>query len=674
MIRVYSPGTSLDDMRLSNGLCTLNEATDICISQEINATPVLTFSLPTDVGKWKFLRQGYLILCEGQIYKIYKKARKKSGATTREVKALHIVSEAGQKLLLTFPKQIGKTPRHIMTVAFSDTEFNVTTHLPNGMEWVDTPTDFLDDLSKVTPLKIVKTLIEKNGEGELYIDNYNIALVKKLVSNAGTMNVSTKFNAKSIADEEDGSDIVTRLYPFGKNDMPLSGELPYIDSPLLDVIGLREGYREYKDVTDPEILLQKAEYEFSEDNPKRIDMPNLSYNISLVDLYKLYGDSYKIGLGDSLKITDYDLEIDTVQRVVKSTYYPYSTQNSSVTLGNPPKSFSETLKSIVSSEEKFSNALNGSGVLKASFIENLLKNKSEYITDALAANEVTVHKTGDLWCFEDDAGNRGAIAIVDGQLAISDTKNADGTWVWTTFIDGKSVTADVINSGTLNTDLIELKSTYGETYLHGNEFKMVAEDGAMVSIRASDGKNGLKKGLQIIEQFYADGTPKNYSIYDSNGYRRYIDGNRVQTYSIASCGFCEAHETNTDTIYQLSLQCAGEYFYKFATAYNAKNTNDAMKQQMFQWICNNVTTNSTNLPLEFSNLKFVEVRAVNKGDHVQYRDGSTSYFIIAERGAVFIWTALCYKRIDRGTYIDHTGYIPEAIAYVNTTMDVEGLS
>lgn len=680
MIKVYPKGTTLEQMRTSNGLCVLKQANEVCISQEINATPVLTFAMTTDSKSWQFIRQNNLVLCDGQIYRIYKKSRQKDSKITRTVTALHVISEASQRLILTFPKQIGKTPKEIMSKAFENTPFIMVTALPNGMKWVTEPTDFIDDISKVTPMEITKQLIEKLGKGELYINNYEIALVEKLISNPNTVNATTKLNVKSISDEEDGTDIITRLYPFGKDDLPLSGDVPYVESPLIDELGEREGYKEYKDITDPEELRAKAEYEFSEENPKRIDMPNLSYNIGLIDLYKIYGERYKIGLGDSLKITDFDLGLDTVQRIVKYQYYPYSAQSSSVTLGNPPKTFTEALKTLVSSEEKFSHALNGEGNLKTSFLENLIKNKSEYITDAILANEVTVHKTGDLWFFENAAGDR-AIAIVDGQLAISDTKNADGSWVWTTFIDGKSVTADVINSGTLNTDLIELKSTDGKTYLHGNEFRMVAEDGATVSIRATDGENGIGKGLQIIENFNEDGTPKNYSIYDSKGYRRYINGNRIQTYTISRSGYGKTLRPAYDK-YEwgtyVYLECAGDYFYQFATAYNDENITDDIREQMLSTIYINYSeiTAKSSYSTPYQELKEVEsvkVVAVNPGSQIPV---SNNYHIVAEnKGAIFYWyfySSQKYQPSD--SWWDESYCVPKLLFQIHTTMDVEGVS
>lgn len=674
MIKVYPKGTTLEQMRTSNGLCILKQANEVCVSQEINATPVLTFTMNIDNENWKFIRQNNLILCDGQIYKIYKKNRQKDNKVTRTVTAIHIVSDLSKKLILTFPKQIGKSPKEIMAKAFEGTPFTLVSTLPNGMSWVTEPTDFLDDISKVTPLEITKKLIEKLGKGELYINNYEIALVEKLISNPNIVNVTTKFNAKGISDEEDGTDIVTRLYPFGKDDMPLSGDVPYIDSPLMEELGVREGYKEYKDITDPEELRQKAEYEFSNENPKRLDMPNLSYNISLIDLYKILGEQYKIGLGDSLKITDSDLELDTVQRVVKYQYYPFAAQSSSVTLGNPPKTFTEALKSLVSTEEKFSQALNGSGSLKTSFLEHLIKNKSEHITDALLANEVTLHRTGDLWIAENDAGDR-AIAIVDGQLAISDTKNADGSWVWTTFIDGKSVTADVINSGTLNTDLIELKSADGKTYLHGNEFKMVAEDGATVSIRSTDGANGITKGLQIIENFNEDGTPKNYSIYDANGYRRYINGSRIQTYTITRSGYGNSIHVGNYNAY-VYLECSGDYFYELAQLYNATTTTDAMREQMVNVFYHNYSELTTLYDNPYQIIKMVEamkIVSVNPGE--QIRCGTTNYYMTAiGKGAIFYWVFNSYQMYKWSDSIWEDMYCnPILLFQINTTMDVEGV-
>lgn len=686
MIKIYPFNFDIDEFNNSNGLCVLSEATDVKISEEINGTNSLNFSLPLDYEKWQYLKIGNYAICDGKIFRVYRKTRDKQGGIKRQVECLHIISDLSTKLILEYPIMIAKTPQEIITEALDGTSFNLLTTLPNNMEWVTETTDFLDVVSKTTPLSIIKALIDKLGYGELYIDNFNIALVKKIVSNTNVLNSTTKFNAKSISDDEDGTELITRLYPFGKDDLSLDSI--YIDSPLISQIGTREGYKDYKDIETKAELLTKAQFEFSETNENRIDMPLLQYRLTLIDMYKLYGDSYKIGLGDTIRIIDDDFDIETLQRVVSYDYYPYEPKMSSFTLGKASKNLVEMLKSLVSTEQKYINTLDGSGSVKVEWLANLLKNKSENITSALLANEVTLHKTGDLWIFESETENK-AIAIVDGNLAISNTKNSDGTWEWTTFIDGNSVSASVLNSGTLNTNLVDLKSTDGKTTLQGNEFKMVATDGATVSIRATDGTNGIKKGLQIIESFNVDGTPKNYSLYDSTGYKRYINGARIQTYTITASGNWRYAGTQTGwtsdgniivgtdgsspyTQTYSFFSCSGDYFYEWANKYNNANTTDLQKKIMLNILITDLTEPTTDKPVKDvrSSYSFVGVTAVNIGDELYYT--GSKYVTSTIKGAYIRYSGrfnYLYQWSDN--IWDSDSEIQRISFLANTTMDVD---
>jgi len=677
VIKIYPFNFNISNFNNSNGLCVLSEATEVRISEEINGTNSLNFSLPLDNEKWQYLKIGNYAVCDGKIFRIYKKTRDKQGGIKRQVECLHIISDLSTKLILEYPIMISKTPLQIMTEAIQGTSFNLITTLPNGMEWATKTTDFLDITSKTTPLTIIKDLIDKLGYGELYIDNFNIALVKKIVSNTNVLNSTTKFNAKSISDDEDGTEIITRLYPFGKDDLSLDSV--YIDSELISQLGIREGYKEYKDIETKAELLTKAQFEFSDLNESRIDMPLLQYRLTLIDMYKLYGDSYKIGLGDTIRIIDDDFSIETLQRVVSYNYYPYSPQMSSFTLGKASRNLVEMLKSLVTTEQKYINSLDGSGNVKVEWLANLLKNKSENITSALLANDVVLHKTGDLWIFESETANK-AIAIVDGNLAISNTKNSDGTWVWTTFIDGDSVSANVINTGTLNTNLVDLKSTDGKTTLKGNEFKMVASDNTTISIRATDGTNGIKKGLQIIESFNADGTPKNYSLYDSTGYKRYINGNRIQTYTIVASG--EAQTEWSDNFTYSFFPCMGDYFYEWANKYNAVGTTTQQKKIMLSVLITDDTKPESSKPIRniYSDSTFLEVIAVNIGDvlPVDLFASPPKYFTSTIKGAYIKYSGQCrvyyldYVRLSDNQMFYSNSYYDQYLSFLaNTTMDVD---
>ena len=105
------------------------------------------------------------------------------------------------------------------------------------MSWVTDLTDVLE-MSKTNPAEIVKLLIENLDKGELYIDNYKIALVERIGRDTG-LQCTLSNNLKSLGDDEDGENIINRLYAYGKNDLPLPAP-GYIDSnESIELFGLR---------------------------------------------------------------------------------------------------------------------------------------------------------------------------------------------------------------------------------------------------------------------------------------------------------------------------------------------------------------------------------------------------------------------------------------------------
>jgi phage minor structural protein len=383
----------------NNGLCVLNTAKNVKVNREINGEYRLTFSLPVDDEKWKYIKSMNKVVCEGQQFRIYRKSRLKSGTVNREIDCLHVISDAGpeNEFISTFNDQIGKTPRQIFTAAFAGTQFYIMTDAEVaalGMEWVTTLTDVFKQ-SKVAPLDIVKQVIAQIGEGELYIDNYNIALVKRIGRETGH-ELSTNFNLKSIEDVEDGSKLVTRLYAFGKDDMTI-GAIPYIDSPNIALYGIRKGFKDYDHVTNKTELLRLAQWEFDSNNINRIDVPDLSYSVSFIELYKIWGSKFKINLGDTVKLKDSTLEIATLQRIIKYEYYPYSPQQSAITLGRPPITYNKLFSAVKSTGDNYNKSVNASNQTKSDYIEDeaITEEKiraSAVTTEKLETNAVTTEK------------------------------------------------------------------------------------------------------------------------------------------------------------------------------------------------------------------------------------------------------------------------------------------
>lgn len=489
-----------------NGLGELSTAKDICIEREVNGEFKLSFSLPDADDKWQYIKQRNIVVCEGQRFRIHRKTRKKAGTLEKTVECFHIMYDAGESgptLIPYLDNLIAYTPRAIMLTVFAGTDFHVMTEEEVtilGMTWVTDLTDILE-CSKVYPLTIINRVIENIQKGEIYIDNYNIAIVERVGKSTG-IPCTLNDRLKSLEDMEDSSSVITRLYAFGKDDMPMSTTLApngYIDSTEgIALYGICAGYINF-DTEDQDDLDSKALWQFDSDNPKRIDRADMSFTLNIIEFYKMFGDVFKFAIGDSVIIKDSKLNIDTEQRIVKYKYYPNSAQDSEITLGRPKPTIGDIIKDTSATAQKYSESTTQSGEVKAQWLETIVKNLTQTVYAGLS-KELSLHKTGDLWEF----GNNTAIAIVDGVLAIANERNPDGTWNFRTFGDGNGVTADEIITGILKGIQIQQISDSGKILMdvfkdtNGGVIKLNDINGNLNIKMGSEGEGGSNTGGTVL--------------------------------------------------------------------------------------------------------------------------------------------------------------------------------
>jgi hypothetical protein len=211
-----------------------------------------------------------------------------------------------------------------------------------GLEIITDLTDIERD--KVNPLEVVAA-VKDHVNGELYVDNFNFALVRQLGRESGQL-LTVDRNSDSIERTEDGTNLVTRLYPYGQNNMEITtvtGQA-FIDSPKINEYPIiHEGHIDFSDYDNPTALLLRAQQEFAETNHARIDRPRMTYRISQADLWKLRRDETQVNLGDFVTIFDEALGMEVRVRCVALELYPYEPQRSVITLGDPPRSVVEIL-------------------------------------------------------------------------------------------------------------------------------------------------------------------------------------------------------------------------------------------------------------------------------------------------------------------------------------------
>ncbi len=345
----------------------LNNAYNVKETRILNDTGSIEFDYPYD-EKARLISQNMLVSVNGHIYEISRTTRNTNGTDTLHVYGTpHFVYEAQKAFIPTIGDNIGKSSRYVLKQAIDIISefkkyvgerciFHIMTEAEltaKGMKWVADDKLLIDFFStdKTNLWDVIKTIIENLGRGEIYhetgIDSSNnvvcnIAIVERIGKDNG-VRLRLEKNMQSISIERNVSDMITRLWAFGSDDLTVSsvnGGKAYIDSPNIEKYGVQEGYKDYSDYTSADKLYRNAKWEFDEDNEDRIDVPQLTISGKLIDLSKLaeYGAAEKLEIGDTVHVFDID-GTEYVQRVIEYQAYPLEPKESNISIGHIRRDF-----------------------------------------------------------------------------------------------------------------------------------------------------------------------------------------------------------------------------------------------------------------------------------------------------------------------------------------------
>lgn len=340
MLRLHEAGATKFD---GGCIAYLGDATDVQLEKQINDIESVYFDYPCLDEKAAMIEENMIISCEGQGYVILKNSRKTDGKDIKSVTAADLFSSYGtMKFIENIPDMIGKKPSVILKKIIEGTQFTVFTEAElneRGMTWIDSDGYLIDffSLDKTNVWDATKTLVENCGKGEIYRDNFRVAIVKRLGADNG-VRLTLEKNMDGLDIMRDFEHTITRLYPYGADDMHIgsvNNGLHYIDSPNIEKYGIREGYKDYSDYTDPEKIKAHAEWEFDPDNEDRIDIPKITITGGFIDLAKLpeYGDIEKVDIGDTVHVYDNDHNVYH-QRIIAITSYPYEPKQPTIQIGH----------------------------------------------------------------------------------------------------------------------------------------------------------------------------------------------------------------------------------------------------------------------------------------------------------------------------------------------------
>ena len=433
----------------------LNNAYNVKETRILNDTGSLEFDYPYD-RKARLISQNMLVSVNGHIYEISRTTRNMNGADSLHVYGTpHFVYEAQKAFITTIGDNIGKSSRVVLQAAvkiISDFKeevkekciFHIMTNAElseKGMKWVADDELLIDFFStdKTNLWDVIKTIIENLGRGEIFhettIDSNNnivcnIAIVERIGTDNG-VRLRLEKNMQSISIERNVSDMITRLWAFGSDDLTVSsvnGGKAYIDSPNIEKYGVQEGYKDYSDYTSADKLYRNAKWEFDEDNEDRIDVPQLTISGKLIDLSKLaeYGAAEKLEIGDTVHVFDID-GTEYVQRVIEYQAYPLEPKESNISIGHIRRDFFIGLwqtEQATKKHAKWQTANNSVNIRKVQGTVNTDRNEVQSDNNLLKI-------AGDLLTISDGANIRIRLGNYKGEFVfiIYDKKNNQAVYL-----------------------------------------------------------------------------------------------------------------------------------------------------------------------------------------------------------------------------------------------------
>lgn len=370
------------------GGITLGDAYNVRVTYEINGTRMLEFTHPLN-EKSEMIEENKLVICEGQAYRIIRLSRSRGGEATLNAECHHVYNADAPNIhLQNVPDMIGVSPVNVLARVFAGSKFTLISDSKLnqlGMRRVDSDGFLIDffSMDKTNPFDVMKAIIESCGKGEIYADNYSIALVEKIGGN-NHMRLDLTKNMQNISVERDITDMVTRLYPYGKNDAHIgsvNGGVQYIQSANASVYGIREGYRDYGDYAEPSKIKRRALWEFDKENEERIDVPGINITGTFADISKI-SDSIneKIGVGDEVTVIDNGNEIR--ERVIKLEYYPYQNDATVISIGRVRRDLFFYLEQMGTLTRRYSKISTETGKVKAQAVAGVVSNTGVRVTSS----------------------------------------------------------------------------------------------------------------------------------------------------------------------------------------------------------------------------------------------------------------------------------------------------
>lgn len=366
----------------------------------------------------------------------------------------------------------------------------------------------------------------KRWGGEVVYNNYEIIVNDRIGIDNG-LRVEFGFNLLGVEEQINNEDIATRIIPKAYNGYILPNN-ETVDSPLINnypIVHTRVvEYQDIKLIDDAqeddaengitvcntlEELYVALRNRAKEEYENEIDLPQITYNVDMVDLsktdlYKDYKDLLKVNLGDTVHVKHRKLGIETSARVIRLTYDCIAKKVESLVLGDYEKNYFNDVSSITHSVSQVINQSNNTLMAdRIAGVLNLLHTSLRAQKDIAQKQDVRAILFEDL---DPDSPTFGALCIGTQGIQIAKKRNATDTdWQWGTAIDFQSINADYIITGILT-------DKNGNFYLNMKTGELIMNNGTFKGTLNTDKDihignniyfaNGMNKYIMLTDDIY----------------------------------------------------------------------------------------------------------------------------------------------------------------------------
>lgn len=321
-------------------LGVLENADEPILEQEVGSVDTLTFELPFNDSKAKFIENENIIELVDSRYIIRRVSKKRSGnELSMEVYCEATWYDLQQAEPMEVWEWVNATPREMLTDMLAGTDWYV------GEVEIDARRNLSLQEGMINRLKAMKELPEIfDGELKFNTNNNTVDFLEPVGRQSGAAIVYRK-NMDEIEHEYSTEGITTKLFLYGKNNMTIEDAHP-------------EGKRyieNYEFTNKTRVTIMKDErftnpyhlYEKGVNALKILSRPTSSYLIKMSDLSILSGLSHEeFFLGDEVWVYDKELGINTRNRIMRWKYNVKRPWDTEVELENKRPTLSDLLTGI----------------------------------------------------------------------------------------------------------------------------------------------------------------------------------------------------------------------------------------------------------------------------------------------------------------------------------------